>query len=74
MGRGIWQITWGEGGQSPERYNIIYGQKYFKNLEKMQKLGENEGKFRNLDPGNMDNVIYESPLISSIALSEAIFF
>ena len=33
-------ITWGEGGQNPGRYNVIYGQEYFKNLEKIAKIGE----------------------------------
>ena len=32
-------ITWG-GGQNPGRYNIIYGQEYFKNLEKIAKIEE----------------------------------
>ena len=38
---GVWQmITWGRGGQNPGRYNVIYGQEYFKNLEKIAKIGE----------------------------------
>ena len=40
----------GEGGQSSERNNIIYGQEYFKNLEKVAKIGgKNEGKFKILE-------------------------
>ena len=31
-------ITWG--GQHPGRYNVIYGQEYFKNLEKVAKIGK----------------------------------
>ena len=38
-----------EGGQSPGRYNIIYGQECFKNLEKTAKMGKNESKFKNLE-------------------------
>ena len=30
--------TWG--GQHPGRYNVIYGQEYFKNLEKVAKIGK----------------------------------
>ena len=28
------------GGQNPGRYNIIYGQEYFKNLEKVANIGK----------------------------------
>ena len=28
------------GGQDPGRYNVIYGQEYFKNLEKVAKIGK----------------------------------
>ena len=30
----------GGSGQDPGRYNVIYGQEYFKNLEKVAKIGE----------------------------------
>ena len=33
-------ITWGEGGQNPGKYNIIYGQEYFKNLENIANIGK----------------------------------
>ena len=37
-------------GQNPGRYNVIYGQECFKNLEKnCKKWGKNEGKFKNLE-------------------------
>ena len=33
-------IRWGRGGQNPGRYNVFYGQEYFKNLEKVVKIGK----------------------------------
>ena len=41
MGRGLANDNMGgEEGQIPGRYNVIYGQEYFKNLEKVAKIGE----------------------------------